>query len=86
MSRPEDLAFVLRCIAETPDVYAKPLASPDESTRLRDDLGVDSIGLVGVFYAVIDALGVEYDESEAKDWVTLGDVVRFVERATREAP
>jgi len=80
-----ELALVLRCISETPDVFAKSLAGSDESTRLRDDLGIDSIGLVGVFYSVIDTLGVDVDEAEAKDWTTLGDVVRFVRKTRAEA-
>lgn len=84
-SEPKGLAFVIGCILGTPDVYVRPLATHDESTRLRDDLGIDSIGLVGVFYSVIDALGVEVDESEAKDWTTLGDIVRFVERVEGRA-
>lgn len=77
------LAFVLACMKNTPDLYVRAVVEPSLDTRLRDDLGIDSIGLVGLFYAVVDAVlepGADADEELAKDLVTLGDVVALARR------
>jgi acyl carrier protein len=74
------IAFVMRCIANTPDLYVRKRDSYELTNRLRDDLAVDSIGLVSLFYAVADELGVEGDEAEASNLLTLGDVVALARR------
>lgn len=74
-TEPAALAFVMQCIAETPDVYVRPGADLTRDTRLRDDLGIDSIGLVSLLYAVADALSVEADENATQKLLTLGDVI-----------
>ena len=50
------IRFVVECIARTPDLYVRAIEGHSLATRLRDDLGIDSIGLVGLFYAVVDAV------------------------------
>jgi acyl carrier protein len=79
------LAFVMRCITETPDLYVRGSDAVALGTRLREDLGIDSIGLVSLFYSVTDALGVEADEDETARLVTIGDVISLARRLEHEA-
>ena len=69
------VAFVVRLMASTSDVYLRDVREPTMHTLLRDELGIDSIGLISVFYAVIDHFGVELDESAVASFRSLGDVV-----------
>jgi acyl carrier protein len=75
------VAFIVELMASTQDVYLRALpGEPTMQTSLRDELALDSIGLVSVFYAVIDHFGVELDEAEVAGWRTLGDVVSLARK------
>jgi acyl carrier protein len=71
-------AWVLDLCRKTPDVYVRVPADVHVKTLLRDELGLDSIGRLCVFYALSDALGLSTDESAVETWNTLGDVLAFV--------
>ena len=74
------VSFVVQLMASTEDVYLRDVCEPTMETSLRDELGIDSIGLISVFYAVIDYFGVEVDESTVAGWRSLGDVVSLARR------
>ena len=64
---------------DTPDVYVRvPEGGACAATLLRDELGIDSIGRLCVFYAVVDALGVDAEETAVEGWATVGDVLAFI--------
>ncbi|MFO0696307.1 MAG: acyl carrier protein [Polyangiales bacterium] len=70
--------WLMSLLASTGDIYVRPIAGgPTMETSLREELGLDSIGMVGVFYAVVDELGLDADERVVADWRTVADVVRF---------
>ena len=72
----ELLAFVARCVSDTDDVFARiPAGGLAPAHRLRDDLGVDSIGRVSLFYAILDALDTDADEERVAAVETIGDLV-----------
>ena len=73
------VAWLLALLERTPDVYVRlPRGGVDTTTSLRDGLGIDSIGRLCVFYAVVDAIGAADDESVVAGWTTVGDVLAFV--------
>lgn len=79
----DDEAALIQWLVElaraTPDVYVR---TPDggivAASHLRDELGIDSIGRVCVFYALADTLGAEGDEAAASTWTTVADVLGFI--------
>lgn len=49
----------------------------NENTRLRRDLGLDSLQIAAIAGEIEDAFGVEISDAEAADVVTVGDLVRL---------
>lgn len=79
--------WLMSLLVTTGDIYVRPLPNgPTMETLLREELGLDSIGMVGVFYAVADALGLDADEKAVADWRTVADVVRFARLGAEGAP
>jgi acyl carrier protein len=77
--------WVLQRAAAAPDIYLRPLAgAPTAATLLEAELGIDSIGRIGLFYELADALGApDAEERAVAGWRSLGDVVAFVRRSAR---
>ena len=87
------LDFVAECFADTDDLYLRSGVTLGLGTRLRDDLGIDSIGRVSLFYTLLDTLGVSEDDVPGGDQSaaaldTVGDVIDLARRvcANRQAP
>ena len=53
----------------------------DLDTRLREDLGADSLDLVELVFALEQELGVSIPDAGAAEIRTIGDAVRYIERA-----
>ena len=78
------ITWLVSVAKETPDVYVRPPPGGVRvESRLRDDLGIDSIGRVCVFYALADRLSTDADEAVASTWTTVGDVLAFIRAAAR---
>lgn len=77
-------SWLLSLMAATEDLYVQSAGHVDCATKLRDELGIDSIGLISVFYAVMDHFGQDLDESAAAQWATVGDVVAFARQCARQ--
>ncbi|MBI2159952.1 MAG: acyl carrier protein [Candidatus Rokubacteria bacterium] len=60
--------------------FKKPLAALDLETRLREDLGADSLDLLELVFELEQELGVSIADAEAAELRTIGDAVRYVER------
>jgi acyl carrier protein len=72
-------------LAQLADIVHE-VAGPDPATvtpekRFVDDLGVDSLSMVEIIYAVEDAFGISIPEEASKDLITIGDAVAYVEKA-----
>ena len=78
------IAWILARIEAAPDIYIRPLdGRPSRTTRLDAELGIDSIGRIGLLYEIADALECETSESDeaaVAEWRCLGDVMSFVRR------
>jgi acyl carrier protein len=48
--------------------------------RFMDDLGCDSLDIVGLLIATEDGFGVEITDEDAEKCVTVGDAVALIER------
>lgn len=53
----------------------------DADTRLREDLGADSLDMIELLFELEQATGVTIEERAAADIQTVGDAVRTVEKA-----
>jgi acyl carrier protein len=81
------LAWWLALVQRTEDVYVRvPREGLRLDSNLRDELGIDSIGLISVFYAVIDCFELDLDEAAAADWQTAGDAMAFARQCAADAP
>jgi len=58
--------------------------TPDAT--LVDDLGVDSLSMVEIMYAIEDSFGLSIPEEDIPDLVTVGDAVDYVTRARQTQP
>lgn len=61
-------------IAEIPGIETMT-----EKSRLRDDLGFDSLDEANVIITIEDRFGVQITDAEADKMVTVGDIVKFLE-------
>ncbi len=56
-----------------------------EASRLREDLGLDSLGSLELLSSISEELGIHLDIDDAMSIVTFHDACEFVERS-REIP
>ncbi len=47
-------------------------------SKLKDDLGIDSFGLVELIFEVKDKFGINIEEQDLKSIVTVKDVVEYI--------
>ena len=59
--------------------FKKPIDRLDLETRLREDLGGDSLDLVVLLFELEQELGVPIPDDVAAKLQTIGDAVRYVE-------
>lgn len=54
-----------------------------DQSVLVEELGIDSLDLVGVFLRIQDDLGVSVDESDVPGLTRIGDLAAYIERRRR---
>ncbi len=70
-----ELIKIVRSVARiSPDVVIGP------ETRLVEDLGVDSLDLVGISMKLEDRFGLQIDVDEVPNFVRLSDLANYVDR------
>jgi acyl carrier protein len=60
---------------------ARPPEAVTESTRLREDLGLDSFAAIELVFDIEDLLDVRIPQSAAVAFQTVGDVITFLSTA-----
>ena len=60
--------------------FKTPLDELDLDTRLRENLGGDSLDLLELLFELEQELGVHIPEAAAADFETIGDAVRYLEQ------
>jgi acyl carrier protein len=61
------------------EIAGTPLADITPDKKFVEDLGVDSLSMVEIIYAVEDQFGISIPEEASKDLVTVGDALAFIE-------
>jgi acyl carrier protein len=65
-------------------IIAEVMQTPSDtislSSKLRDDIGADSLDSVEIVMAVEDKFNIQFKESDAESMVTVGDLVTFIEK------
>ena len=82
MSREENERRLKEAIARESRIFVvKDLESVQEADRLREDVGLDSIGLLYLVLAVEEAFELTVDDAEevAEHFQTWGDLLSFIE-------
>lgn len=51
--------------------------------ELENDLGINSLELSELVFLCEEKFSIEIDDNEAKDLVTVGDVVRYIENTAK---
>lgn len=65
------------------DYCEEPITKILAQTRL-DDLGLDSLGVVELSIRIEDEFNIVVPTRELGDWKTVGDAVRYIDRALKE--
>ena len=62
-------------------------ASPNdytEESRLTDDLGLNSVGILYTVIAIEEFFSIRFDDVGFGDFVTVGDVIDYIEKKVNE--
>ena len=78
MDRTEILCELKKIFASVKDVDIKELDFVDENTSIKDDLGLNSIGVLYIVVAIERQFDIDMQSVEAEKFVTVGDVVDFL--------
>lgn len=54
--------------------------------NLREDLGLDSLALIELLFKVEEVFDLEIPDSDLQKFITVGDVVQYVEDKLKSAP
>lgn len=65
-------------------IIAGKMSIPEDEitvdTKLKEDLQADSLDMVELVMAAEEEFGVEIEEDAVRDFVTVGDVVAYIEK------
>jgi len=68
------------------EVAGAPTADVTPDKSFVDDLGVDSLSMVEIIYAVEDAFDIRIPEEDGNQLLTVGDALTYIEKATAAQP
>lgn len=74
-----DMATFISILDNTRDIYIKidkDSITPD--MNLKNDLGIDSLGKVNLYYEISDLLETDDDEEETLNWKLVRDVLVYI--------
>ena len=82
---PTSILISNKVIAAIRDALFLPNTRIEESTRLREDLGVDSLDLMEAFIDMEADFGIEFPTDAPERFRTVGNVVAFLRNGTAAA-
>jgi len=87
----QDLSVVLPCVHGILERYIKlepgeHLAQRPDSTRLGEDLGIDSLTMLEIVMAIEEALDFRMEDSDLRNIRTLGNVRQYVDDRVHNRP
>lgn len=57
-----------------------------ETTRLSEDLGLDSLDIAELGLLLEDSFGIEIEHEMAQTWTTVGDIIAAIEKRIGASP
>ncbi|EQC50677.1 acyl carrier protein [Bacteriovorax sp. DB6_IX] len=76
----DSLIKLREIITNTDDIFTRINASEIEAAhKIQEDLGIDSLGLVNLFYEISDELGTDDDEELAASWKSVADILNYMD-------
>ncbi len=63
-------------------IGSKPEAELDENTRLVEDMGLGSVGILYVVVGIEEMFSIRFEDVGFADFKTLGDVITYIEKKT----
>lgn len=74
-----DLEYLIDVLEDTKDIFIRiPKDSIKASHNLKNDLGLDSLGKINLFYEISDRLETEDDEEETLAWKEVSDILSYI--------
>ena len=80
MNRPEILEKLSEIIRSADETVAQRLPRLEEETRILEDLGFTSIGMLFMAVSIEEIFGIKLDDVNIWELHVLGDVVGMIER------
>ena len=80
----KELSKLISIIKTVDDLYLK--MKPEEiiaDHNLIEDLGIDSLGKISIFYEVCDQLSIDCDENSISPWYKISDIISFIEESSK---
>ncbi len=77
---PEDLATVIHGVLkrDLPETHTEALATATDDSRLVEDLGMDSFGMIELVMAAEEIFAITIPNQELRDVTTLGSLKSYV--------
>ncbi len=79
MTRDEILSELRAILLSADEKKASLLELCQESTKLIDDLGLSSIGILYLVIAIEETFDIVFDNVGMSDFVTIGNVIDYIE-------
>ncbi len=83
-----DLSLIIQGVLERdlPDTHTGALATATDSTRLVEDLGMDSFGMMEVVMTAEEVFGISVANQELREVTTLGTLKTFIMAKVKGEP
>ena len=72
----EKLKYV---VATIKGISANDLDFVDETTRIKEDLGLNSIGVLYAVFAIEHTFNITFEDLKFDSFQTVGDVIKYIE-------
>lgn len=83
----EDLDTIIRGVfqRDLPEDKAAGLATATDASRITQDIGMDSFGMIDVVMTAEEVLGISIENNDMRGLTTLGDLKQFLKAKTQGA-
>lgn len=76
----EILNNLKKVVANVKGVELSTLDNVDENTKIREDLGLNSIGVLYVVFAIEQEFSIRFNELNFDSFITVGDVLNYIKQ------
>lgn len=83
MNRAEILEQLKGILLSADQLGSERIQSCDESSNLMTDFGLNSVSMLYMVIAIEETFNIRFDNVGVTDFVTLGDVVNYIEGKLR---